>query len=206
MGTGEVITTDGRSAISSDPKGLEMPWKPPTFEEITQGAMVVNKEGKEIPLTEATQGKTVAYYFSAHWCPPCRGFTPQLAEWYKNDLQAKGLEVVFVSSDRDEGAFKEYFGEQPWLALDYSDRKRKEQLSNLFGVEGIPSVVIIDKDGSTITKNGRAALSGDPEGADYPWYPKPVANLNGGPGDINEAATVVAFCETNELAVQEAVE
>merc|ERR1712224_319500 len=86
------------------------------------------------------------------------------------------------------------------------DRKRKEQLSNLFGVEGIPSLVIIDKDGSTITKNGRAALSSDPAGVEFPWYPKPVANLNGGPGDLNEVPTVVAFCETSEPAVQQSVE
>ena len=33
---------------------------------------------------EALKGKqAVALYFSAHWCPPCRGFTPQLVETYK---------------------------------------------------------------------------------------------------------------------------
>jgi thiol-disulfide isomerase/thioredoxin len=50
-------------------------------------------------------------------CPPCRGFTPKLAEIYKA-YQAKGLafEILFVSSDRDESAFGEYFGEQPRLA------------------------------------------------------------------------------------------
>ena len=36
-----------------------------------------------------------------------------------------------MSSDRDGEAFKEYFGEQLWLALDYSVRKRKDQLSSL---------------------------------------------------------------------------
>merc|ERR1712188_26852 len=109
-------------------------------------------------------------------------------------MGAKGLEVVFVSSDRDESSFKEYFDEQPWLALDFADRKKKEQLSNLFGVRGIPSFVLIDKDGSVITKDGRAAVSADPTGAEFPWYPKPVSNLSGGPGLLNDAAVVVALC------------
>lgn len=25
----------------------------------------------------------VGLYFSAHWCPPCKGFTPELAKWYE---------------------------------------------------------------------------------------------------------------------------
>jgi len=152
------------------------------------------------------KGKVFGLYFSAHWCPPCKAFTPQLAGWYNKDLKSKGFEVVFVSSDREEDAFKKYFAEQPWLALDYGDRKRKEQLSNLFGVRGIPSFVIIDADGSVITKDGRSALSDDPTGLEFPWYPKPVSNLKHGPGNINEVATVIAFCETSDAAAQAAVE
>jgi len=110
-----------------------------------------------------------------------------------------------VSSDRDGEAFKEYFGEQPWLALDYSDRKRKDQLSSLCKVGGIPSFVIFDKDGTLITRDGRAAVSGDPTGDEFPWYPKPVGNLKGGPGDINEVTTVLAFCETSDVAAQKAI-
>merc|ERR1712196_168302 len=117
-----------------------------------------------------------------------------------------GLEVLFVSSDRDQESFDEYFKEMPWLALDWADRKRKEQLSNLFGVEGIPSLVIIDKDGSTITKNGRAAVSEDPEGAQFPWHPKPVLNLKRAGSDLEEVPTVVAFCEANEPEEQRKVE
>merc|ERR1712054_409355 len=193
------------AAISSDPVGEDFPWRPKTLPEILNGAKILGKDGEDVG-TQALNDTVFAIYFSAHWCPPCRGFTPKLAEWYSQNLKAKGLEVLFVSSDRDQESFNDYFKEMPWLALDWADRKRKEQLSNLFGVEGIPSLVIIDKDGSTTTKNGRAALGGDPEGAEFPWYPKPVANLKGGPGDINEVATVVAFCEANEPAVQQAVE
>ena len=69
-------------------------------------------------LMTVTVHQTVLVYFSAHWCPPCRGFTPKLAEWYVS-MKAKrdDFEVVFVSSDRDEGSFNEYYHEMPWLAL-----------------------------------------------------------------------------------------
>jgi len=50
------------------------------------------------------------------------------------------VEVIFCSSDRDEDAFKEYSGDMPWLALPYSKREFKEELSSMFGVSGIPIV------------------------------------------------------------------
>jgi len=51
-------------------------------------------------------------YFSAHWCPPCRKFTPVLSEAYtKLKAERDDFELVFVSSDRDQEGFDEYFGE-----------------------------------------------------------------------------------------------
>lgn len=114
----------------------------------------------------------VLCYFSAHWCPPCRGFTPKLAELYKS-YKEKGLklEIVFVSSDRDEAAFDEYFAEMPWLALPYSARDVKAKLSKKFKVNGIPSLVVLDAKGELITTDGRSAVMEDPEGANFPWKP-----------------------------------
>merc|ERR1712159_100122 len=163
----------------------------------------------DVKTSEALANKrAVALYFSAHWCPPCRGFTPQLAKWYTDDLKEKGLEVVFVSSDRDEAAFNEYYAEQPWLALDYADRGAKEDLSTYFGVNGIPSLAIMSAEGELITKDGRGVVSGDPKGEAFPqgWYPKPVANLKQGPGNINEVTTVLCFCEKSDAEAQQAIE
>jgi len=202
---GELITKDGRAAISGDPKGEDMPWKPKTFKELFDDAPLLGPEGSTKKGSDLA-GKVFGLYFSAHWCPPCRGFTPQLAEWYKTSLKQKGFEVVFISSDKDEEGFKGYFGEQPWLALDFSERKRKEQLSQHFGVSGIPSFVIIGEDGKVITKEGRSAISGDPTGEEFPWHPKPVSNLKAGPGAVNETTTVMAFCETSDKATQKAIE
>ena len=74
------------------------------------------------------EGRVLGLYFSAHWCPPCRDFTPKLAEWYikltGGALKDK-LEIVFVSSDRDEDTFDEYFDSMPWLCLPYNEKDIK---------------------------------------------------------------------------------
>ena len=45
----------------------------------------------------------VGLYFSAHWCPPCRGFTPRLAKEYERMKgEGKKIEIVFISSDKSK--------------------------------------------------------------------------------------------------------
>ncbi|XP_069981880.1 tryparedoxin [Penaeus vannamei] len=71
--------------------------------------------------------RVIALYFSAHWCPPCRGFTPQLVAFYKHlkENTKHQLEVILVSSDQDEASFQDYFSDMPWLALPFAETKRK---------------------------------------------------------------------------------
>ena len=79
-------------------------------------------------------GWTVGLYFSAHWCPPCRGFTPKLIEFYNNykkDGPSKDkMDLVFISSDKDADQFKDYFSTMPWYALPYELRDLK--VSNVY--------------------------------------------------------------------------
>ena len=84
---------------------------------------------EEVPVSSLDgEGKVLGLYFSAHWCPPCRSFTPKLAEWYSRlttgPLKDK-FEIVFVSSDKDEDSFDSYFDEMPWLALPFHEREHK---------------------------------------------------------------------------------
>jgi nucleoredoxin len=64
--------------------------------------------------------------------PPCRGFTPLLAEFYNKHGESKNFEIIFVSSDRDESSFKEYYNDMPWLTLDYKERDLKVIYSSNF--------------------------------------------------------------------------
>jgi len=143
------------------------------------GNTLQGQDGKTIDVAEALKEKDcIGLYFSAHWCPPCRGFTPQLAELYKELTGSKGknFEIVFVSSDKDDEQFKSYFNEMPWLALPFSDRDRKQSLSSKFKVGGIPTLVLLNADGTVITTKGRAVVSNI---ENYPWIPKTFHEIMG---------------------------
>jgi thiol-disulfide isomerase/thioredoxin len=116
--------------------------------------------GATTPVSALADTQVVGLYFSAHWCPPCRGFTPKLAEAYTAIKgTGKSLEIVFVSSDRDEVAFDSYHKDMPWLALPFAERALKQTLSKRFKVSGIPSLVLLDgATGQVISKDGRSVI------------------------------------------------
>merc|ERR1712137_1186388 len=144
---------DGRSKVMEDPKGQYFPWKAKPFAEIIGETSL---KGTSTVGKEAIAGKTLGIYFSAHWCPPCRGFTPQLAKVYKAlKAQGKKFEIVFVSSDRDEAGFTGYFAEQPWLAVPFSARNVKKNLCDTFGIRGIPTLLLFDGKGNLVRSDGR---------------------------------------------------
>ena len=57
--------------------------------------------------------------------------------------QGKPFEVIFVSSDRTEDSFSEYFKDMPWLAVPFGDSAMKTALSSHFGVQGELSLIIV---------------------------------------------------------------
>jgi len=206
--TGELITADGREAVSEDPKGANFPWRPPTFWEALGTDFLNGTDGETVDVDELKgDGKYIGLYFSAHWCPPCRGFTPDLVKAYKEHLKAKSLEIIFVSSDRDAASFKEYYETMPWLAIPNGD-PRKSKLSSLFNVEGIPSFVIVDAaTGETVNGNARGKVSSDPSGAEFPWHPKALNELESPDGINDEPALCVMLegCDEATISAAKAV-
>lgn len=139
------------------------------------GDEFINNDGEAVALSKLQgEGKLIAIYFSAHWCPPCRSFTPVWAKTYKA-LKAAGkpVECVFVSSDRSAADFQSYFSEMPWLAVPHGD-KRGAALMQRFNVQGIPSLVLINGvTGEVITTDGRRCVMADPKGAGMPFPASP---------------------------------
>eukprot|EP01039_Chlorochromonas_danica_P009564 gene9564-10571_t len=106
--------------------------------------------------------KFVGLYFSAHWCGPCRAFTPKLATFYSamKERDPNALEIVFVSFDHDKHSAEQYFAhEMSWLAVDLSDSTFREELGNHYSVQGIPTLVVLNNaTGEIIDEEGVDAL------------------------------------------------
>ena len=64
----------------------------------------------------------ICIYFGAHWAPPCRLFTPTLADFYtKVNAGQKLIEIIFCSIDGNEAAFERNYAEMPWTAIPFTD-------------------------------------------------------------------------------------
>ena len=69
-------------------------------------------------------------------CPPCKVFTPKLIAAYEK-YKDKGFDVIFISFDRDEESFKDYFDTMPWKSLAYAEaNKLGPKIARRFGVKG----------------------------------------------------------------------
>jgi nucleoredoxin len=121
-----------------------------------QGMLVRCHNGAVVPAEEdATATKKLfLFYFSAHWCVPCRKFTPQLVEYYNRTIEHHPeVEIVFYSFDRSANEMETYMREanMPWLALDYGRRQEKQSLVASAG-EAIPALILADAAGNILSQ------------------------------------------------------
>ena len=106
-------------------------------------------------LSEVIESPLIGIYFSAHWCPPCRGFTPVLSQFYKKaNEEKKQIEIIFSSCDRDLNSFNEYYDTMPWVAINFED-EMKDTIAEAFEINGIPALLIFDNKGNMVDQDGR---------------------------------------------------
>jgi len=145
----------------------------------------------------------LALYFSAHWCGPCRSFTPQLKALYtrtRSRLGPAGLQVVFVSRDRTEREFAAYAGGMPWPSVPLQDKTRIEALCVRFAVSSIPSLVFLDAStGAVLEARGVQRVLSQPAGGFLDGWvgaQKPVPGLLDGARFSDSSGTEVGLLPT----------
>lgn len=120
----------------------------PFHAQTTEGmaSSLITTGGKAADVSRISGKKYLFIYFSAHWCPPCRAFTPKLVQFYNEMAPSGDFELLFVSSDKNQAAMEGYMAEtsMPWVALKYGS-PRVNQLKEKYGVRGIPCLVLLDE-------------------------------------------------------------
>jgi nucleoredoxin len=119
-----------------------------------KGDLVQFRNGSVTPFDDGALAdkKLFLIYFSAHWCQPCRLFTPNLVKYY-NEASAKHPEfdLIFVSRDKSSFAMETYMREasMPWPAIDYQKIATKAGIQKFAG-QGIPDLVLVDSTGKVL--------------------------------------------------------
>ncbi len=109
-------------------------------------------------------GKVVLVDFWATWCGPCVAEIPNVLAQYEK-YRGQGFEVVGVSLDEDREALEKFVAEQkvPWPVLYEKPQGEGWQhpLATYYGISGIPTVILIGRDGKVITLNARGEKLGE---------------------------------------------
>ncbi len=121
------------------------------------GTTFIDKNGT-VDNTSIKDSRVTCIYFCASWCPPCKVFTPILKEFYDDiNCEIRQLEIVFVSSDKDEESFKNYLADMPWIAIPDGDKRIAALLEN-YRLEQIPTLYVIKPDGECVSTRGKQDL------------------------------------------------
>jgi thiol-disulfide isomerase/thioredoxin len=123
------------------------------------GTYLVDARGRKIKTQYLASKKYLFIYFSAHWCGPCRRFTPQLVKFYNKNKKDSDFEILFFSYDRSRSKMFHYMrqAKMPWPAIPYKKRGQS-RLAKKFPGRGIPKLVLLAPSGKVLAgsyKNGR---------------------------------------------------
>jgi thiol-disulfide isomerase/thioredoxin len=126
-----------------------------------------DEKGMQLNLS-AFRGKVALVNFWATWCGPCIEEMPSL-ERLKAARESSDFTVVSISEDHGGAPAVDSFMAKHGLHLDrYLDQNGT--LSNALDIEGIPTTVLLDRDGRIIGRfEGGADWSGPDAAAVIDW-------------------------------------
>ena len=100
--------------------------------------------GSEVTLA-SLKGKVVLLDFWATWCGPCKAAMPTIQKLH-DQYAAKGVVILGVNTwEQKADAAKDYMASKKFT---YGCLLKGDDLATAYGIKGIPTLVIIGKDGT----------------------------------------------------------
>ena len=114
-------------------------------------------DGASVDLSKM-RGKVVLVDFWATWCPPCREEVPNVVAAFEK-YHDKGFTVVGVSLDQSKDEMLAFTKAHNMTWPQYFDGKGWDNtVSSGFGIDSIPAMWLVGKNGKVITTNARDDL------------------------------------------------
>jgi hypothetical protein len=131
---------------------------PEFLNSIFYGKRFINSKYEDVHYESILNCKLVCLYFTAQWCSPCSILSKDLIKLYEETNQGqKLLEIIHISFDKSEAAFKADIADKPWVFLPYNDPFIKEVCSSL-NIYYVPVFLLVDKKLKVISDSCRKEL------------------------------------------------
>ncbi len=119
-------------------------------------------DGREVDLAKL-RGKVVLIDFWATWCGPCMAELPHVLETYRK-YHDKGFEIIGISFDQDRAALERITKAKEMTWPQYFDGQGWKNLFGVrFGIHGIPTMWLVDKQGAIASRDARKDLAAQVE-------------------------------------------